>query len=343
MTNDEWAVGRWDDNPRSPGARVVPTRSMTVCGSTCGFEGHWCTLGLELRIRSCPQSRRARPTHRAGRVTPPDIGCRGPCAPSGDPQPIVRLTTSAAGRGLPALPTSGGQRTARPTRKRRAEDCPPYPQGRARHSPRHRRSGSVRAVGRSTTHCPTHHVRGGQGTARPTRKRRAEDCPPYPQGWARHSPPTSDVGVRARRRAIHNPLSDSPRSRRAEDCPPYPQAAGRGLPALPTRLGASLRARRLEVIDQTCDPPRSRRAGDCPPYPVGENYSLRRIDAGRKRPKLRSGLSMPMMDELRMTNDEFQRVQDSDSLRRLLPFQRGQVRDSLRRLLPFQLAATGET
>ena len=41
-----------------------------------------------------------------GRVTPPDIGCRGPCAPSGDALPDVRPTTFAAGRGLPALPGS---------------------------------------------------------------------------------------------------------------------------------------------------------------------------------------------------------------------------------------------
>ena len=44
-----------------------------------------------------------------GRVTPPDIGCRGPCAPSGDALPVVRPTTFAAGRGLPALPGSWSQ------------------------------------------------------------------------------------------------------------------------------------------------------------------------------------------------------------------------------------------
>ena len=40
--------------------------------------------------------------------------------------------------------------------------------GRARHSPRHRMSGSVRAVRRCTASRAIHHARGGQGTARPT-------------------------------------------------------------------------------------------------------------------------------------------------------------------------------
>ncbi len=43
--------------------------------------------------------------------------------------------------------------------------------GRARHSPRHRMSGSVRALWRCSASRVTHHVRGGQRTARPTRFR----------------------------------------------------------------------------------------------------------------------------------------------------------------------------
>ena len=58
-----------------------------------------------------------------GRVTPPDIGCRGPCAPSGNAQPIVRPTTVAAGRGLPALP--GRASANRPYPVGRVTPCAP--------------------------------------------------------------------------------------------------------------------------------------------------------------------------------------------------------------------------
>ena len=58
----------------------------------------------DLRIANCELRNQPYPV---GRVTPPDIGCRGPCAPSGDALPIVRPTTFAAGRGLPALPING--------------------------------------------------------------------------------------------------------------------------------------------------------------------------------------------------------------------------------------------
>ena len=146
----------------------------------------------------------ARPTNKVGRVTP--------CAPSGD-----------------------ACQSYDPPRSRRAGDCPPYQHGRVRHSPRHRMSGSVRAVLWPLASRTTHHVRGGQGTARPTHMvGRVTPCAPSEDACQSYDPP---------------------RSRRAGDCPPYQHgrvrhsvrafwgclpvvrpttfAAGRGLPALP--------------------------------------------------------------------------------------------------------------
>ncbi len=73
----------------------------------------------------------------------------------------------------------GGQGTARPTHEpgniQHSTFNVEHPMkdqqalaDRARHSPRHRMSGSVRAFWRCTGSRATHHVRGGQGTARPT-------------------------------------------------------------------------------------------------------------------------------------------------------------------------------
>ena len=92
-----------------------------------------------------------------GRVTPPDIGCRGPCAPSGNAQPNVRPTTVAAGRGLPALP--GRDSANSPCLVGRVTPCAPSGEG-----------PSNRAF---------HHARGGQRTACPTRKvGRVTPCAP---------------------------------------------------------------------------------------------------------------------------------------------------------------------